>query len=54
MALLLARTRSLGDGQVAAWDLDADPASVSRARSSVAQQLIAWGLEDIGLTTRAR
>ncbi|WP_248506265.1 SpoIIE family protein phosphatase [Streptomyces sp. D2-8] len=50
-ALLLARTRSLGDDQIAAWDLDADPATVAGARSSVARQLTAWGLEDLGFTT---
>lgn len=51
VALLLARTRALGDGQVAAWDVDADPAAVARARRSVARQLAAWGLDDLGFVT---
>ncbi|MFJ7116467.1 SpoIIE family protein phosphatase [Streptomyces albogriseolus] len=51
VALLLARTRTLGDGQVAAWDLDADPAIVTEARASVTRQLAAWGLDDLDFTT---
>ncbi|MQY40505.1 hypothetical protein SRB17_85380 [Streptomyces sp. RB17] len=51
VALLLARTRALGDGQVAAWELDADPAAVAGARSNVTRQLTAWGLEDLEFTT---
>ncbi|MEU6142774.1 SpoIIE family protein phosphatase [Streptomyces sp. NPDC047081] len=50
VALLLARTRTLGDGQVAAWDVDADPAAVSGARSSAVRQLTAWGLEELDFT----
>ncbi|MEU6912485.1 SpoIIE family protein phosphatase [Streptomyces olindensis] len=46
-ALLLARTRALGDHQVAAWDVDADPAAVARARSSAVRQLSSWGLGDL-------
>ncbi|KND23253.1 MULTISPECIES: ATP-binding SpoIIE family protein phosphatase [Streptomyces] len=51
VALLLARTRALGDTQVAAWDVDADPAAVTRARSNAARQLTAWGLEELDFTT---
>ncbi|MGW0191400.1 ATP-binding SpoIIE family protein phosphatase [Streptomyces sp. NPDC003362] len=51
VALLLARTRTLGDGQVAAWDLDADPAIVAGARLSVARQLTSWGMDDLDFTT---
>nr|AGZ94055.1 magnesium or manganese-dependent protein phosphatase [Streptomyces sp. MMG1612] len=51
VALLLARTRALGDGQVAAWDVGADPAAVAQVRSSAARQLAAWGLEELGFTT---
>ncbi|MGW5773240.1 ATP-binding SpoIIE family protein phosphatase [Streptomyces longwoodensis] len=50
VALLLARTRALGDDRVAGWDLAADPAEVSRARSRVAAQLRRWGLEDLEFT----
>jgi GAF domain-containing protein/anti-sigma regulatory factor (Ser/Thr protein kinase) len=47
VALLLARTRALGAEQVADWDLEADPAAVSRARANVARQLAVWGLEEL-------
>ncbi|MEV4859476.1 ATP-binding SpoIIE family protein phosphatase [Streptomyces ossamyceticus] len=47
VALLLARTRTLGAEQVADWDLEADPAAVSRARANVARQLAVWGLEEL-------
>ncbi|MFF5754260.1 SpoIIE family protein phosphatase [Streptomyces longwoodensis] len=50
VALLLARTRALGDGRVAGWDLAADPAEVSRVRSRVAAQLRRWGLADLEFT----
>ncbi|MEV3971421.1 SpoIIE family protein phosphatase [Streptomyces sp. NPDC050698] len=50
-ALLLARTRTLGDHQVGAWDVDADPAAVARARSSAVRQLSSWGLGDLGFIT---
>lgn len=50
-ALLLARTRALGDHQVAAWDVDADPAAVARARSSAVRQLSSWGLGDLDFIT---
>ncbi|MGW5480288.1 ATP-binding SpoIIE family protein phosphatase [Streptomyces sp. NPDC004008] len=51
VALLLARTHILGARQVASWDVDADPVSVSRARSDVAQQLSRWGLEEVEFST---
>jgi PAS domain S-box-containing protein len=44
VTLLLARTRSLGPGEVASWQLEADPAVVSRARSLTRRQLSRWGL----------
>ncbi|MEU6882193.1 SpoIIE family protein phosphatase [Streptomyces sp. NPDC046712] len=50
-ALLLVRTRSLAAGQVAAWDLPADPSVVARARVMTARQLAAWGLEELAFTT---
>ncbi|MFI6356325.1 SpoIIE family protein phosphatase [Streptomyces sp. NPDC050743] len=50
VALLLARTNGLGDRQVVTWELEADPVAVSRARSSVSEQLTAWGLEDLDFT----
>jgi PAS domain S-box-containing protein len=45
VALLLARTRSLGPRQVASWDLPADPAAVSGVRALAVAQLTEWGLE---------
>ncbi|WP_369251197.1 SpoIIE family protein phosphatase [Streptomyces sp. R41] len=51
VALLLARTHTLGDRQVATWDVGADPAEVARARASVSQQLTTWGLEELDFTT---
>ncbi|MHA5054899.1 ATP-binding SpoIIE family protein phosphatase [Streptomyces sp. SD15] len=50
VALLLARTHALGDGQVATWDVDADPAEVARARANVSEQLTTWGLEELDFT----
>ncbi|MFG2645039.1 SpoIIE family protein phosphatase [Streptomyces sp. NPDC048370] len=50
-ALLLVRTRGLAAGQVAVWDLPADPAVVARARVMAARQLAAWGLEELAFTT---
>ncbi|MEV6056585.1 SpoIIE family protein phosphatase [Streptomyces sp. NPDC052107] len=50
VALLLARTKGLGNRQVVTWELEPDPAAVSRARSSVSEQLTAWGLEELVFT----
>ncbi|MDF3291423.1 SpoIIE family protein phosphatase [Streptomyces silvisoli] len=50
-ALLLARTRVLGEHQVAVWELPADPEKVGRVRSAVAAQLAQWGLEELAFTT---
>ncbi|MFK0022756.1 SpoIIE family protein phosphatase [Streptomyces sp. NPDC090798] len=51
VALLLARTHALGSRQVASWDVEADPAAVSRARANVSQQLTTWGLDELDFTT---
>ncbi|MFF4347049.1 SpoIIE family protein phosphatase [Streptomyces sp. NPDC001530] len=51
VALLLARTHTLGDRQVATWDVGADPAEVALARASVSEQLTTWGLEELDFTT---
>ncbi|MGW4755602.1 ATP-binding SpoIIE family protein phosphatase [Streptomyces chartreusis] len=47
VALLLARTRSLGADRVATWELEADPAVVAPARSDVSRKLTDWGLEEL-------
>ncbi|MFI5798710.1 SpoIIE family protein phosphatase [Streptomyces sp. NPDC051677] len=45
--LLLARTRALDVGQVAGWDLIAEPAVVAHARKLADDQLLAWNLADL-------
>ncbi|MCG0285065.1 SpoIIE family protein phosphatase/ATP-binding protein [Streptomyces sp. PSAA01] len=51
IALLVARTHLLDPGHVAEWELPSDPAAVARIRNEAAEQLAAWGLEDIAFTT---
>jgi serine phosphatase RsbU (regulator of sigma subunit)/anti-sigma regulatory factor (Ser/Thr protein kinase) len=51
VALLVARTHSLGADHVAQWDLPSDPAVVSRARVAVTGRLAAWDLDDLAFTT---
>ncbi|GAA4894888.1 SpoIIE family protein phosphatase [Streptomyces coeruleoprunus] len=51
VALLLARTRALGSGQVATWDLPPDPAQVASARQFATDQLTAWGLDEAAFVT---
>ncbi|MFI9822758.1 SpoIIE family protein phosphatase [Streptomyces sp. NPDC052013] len=51
VALLMARTKRLAAGQVAVWDLPADPAVVAEARRTVVRQLTQWGLEELVFTT---
>ncbi|WP_327242065.1 ATP-binding SpoIIE family protein phosphatase [Streptomyces sp. NBC_01320] len=51
IALLVARTRTLDDSQVAAWDIDSDPVEVARARKLTTGQLGLWGLEETAFVT---
>lgn len=51
IALLVARTRALGAGQVAEWDVESDPAAVHRVRAAVCAQLVEWQLESLTDTT---
>ncbi|MFM9676306.1 SpoIIE family protein phosphatase [Streptomyces brasiliscabiei] len=51
VALLVARTHTLGPERVAQWELPGDPAVVARARASVTAQLSAWGLDALTFTT---
>ncbi|WP_298562472.1 SpoIIE family protein phosphatase [Streptomyces luteogriseus] len=51
VALLMARTKRLGTGQVAAWELPSDPAVVADARRTATRQLAHWGLEELAFTT---
>jgi anti-sigma regulatory factor (Ser/Thr protein kinase) len=49
--LLLARTRVLGENQVASWSLAGDPSAVANARDLARAQLSAWGLGELEFTT---
>ncbi|AOR35680.1 protein phosphatase [Streptomyces fodineus] len=51
VALLMARTRLLGDDRVAAWNLAADPTVVADARKEATRQLTEWGLQELAFTT---
>jgi len=51
VALLVARTHAMESGQIATWDLPADPAIVADARKRVAAQLAGWGLDDLAFVT---
>jgi anti-sigma regulatory factor (Ser/Thr protein kinase) len=51
VALLMARTRRLGAGQVASWELPADPAVVADARKAACRRLTDWGLDELAFTT---
>ncbi|MFJ6071293.1 SpoIIE family protein phosphatase [Streptomyces sp. NPDC093065] len=51
VALLLARTRALGEDRVRTWDVTPDPAGVAATRRSVGEQLTAWGLDDTAFVT---
>ncbi|WP_328582483.1 SpoIIE family protein phosphatase [Streptomyces sp. NBC_00370] len=50
VALLLARTRSLGPEHVVSWELANDPAVVTEARALAVGQLKRWGLEALSTT----
>ncbi|MFJ8152616.1 SpoIIE family protein phosphatase [Streptomyces sp. NPDC094468] len=50
-ALLLARTTSFPDSDVAVWEIPGDPAAVREARALANRQLDAWGLEDLRFAT---
>ncbi|MFF4545697.1 SpoIIE family protein phosphatase [Streptomyces sp. NPDC001406] len=51
IALLVARTRVLGPGQVAEWAVECDPAAVRRVRAAVSARLMEWELEALVDTT---
>ncbi|MEU7242883.1 SpoIIE family protein phosphatase [Streptomyces sparsogenes] len=51
IALLVARTRVLGPGRVAEWDVERDPTAVRRLRAAVSARLTEWELEDLVDTT---
>ncbi|MER7578122.1 SpoIIE family protein phosphatase [Streptomyces sp. NPDC126514] len=51
VALIVARTRVLGEDRVAEWHVPADTAAVSDLRASVTRQLVDWDLEELTFTT---
>lgn len=51
IALLVARTRTLGADQVAEWEVPSDPAAVGEVRSQVTRRLGEWGLDELAFTT---
>ncbi|MFF8574479.1 SpoIIE family protein phosphatase [Streptomyces sp. CA-100214] len=51
IALLVARTRTLGPDHVAEWQVPSDPAAVGEVRSQVTRQLTEWGLDDLAFST---
>jgi anti-sigma regulatory factor (Ser/Thr protein kinase) len=50
-ALLIARTHGLDAGQVACWDVAADPVAVAEARDLAVRKLAEWGLDELRFTT---
>ncbi|GHF59901.1 hypothetical protein GCM10010218_46820 [Streptomyces mashuensis] len=51
VALLLARTRTLGADRVASWTLPGEPGSAARARELASRQLTDWQLEEMVFST---
>ncbi|MGW3623069.1 SpoIIE family protein phosphatase [Streptomyces sp. NPDC000880] len=50
-AVLIARTHRLAPGNVATWPLPEDPIAAGQARGHVREQLAAWHLEQLEMTT---
>ncbi|MCX5010893.1 SpoIIE family protein phosphatase [Streptomyces sp. NBC_00555] len=51
VALLIARTRTLGPDRVAQWDVPFEPSAVGAVRNAAARKLDEWGLEELGFAT---
>lgn len=51
IALLVARTRLLGPGSVADWEVPSDPAAVAPVRAACLEMLASWGLTAVQFTT---
>ncbi|WP_208948756.1 SpoIIE family protein phosphatase/ATP-binding protein [Streptomyces subrutilus] len=51
VALLVARTRTLGPDRVAQWDVPPDPSAVGVVRNAAAGKLEEWGLGELGFAT---
>ncbi|MGO4758470.1 ATP-binding protein, partial [Streptomyces sp. 2MCAF27] len=50
-ALLIARARSLSPGQVVSWHLPDGPIAAAEARHRATEQLSAWSLDELSMTT---
>ncbi|GEB55323.1 SpoIIE family protein phosphatase/ATP-binding protein [Streptomyces gardneri] len=51
VALLIARTRTLGPDRVAQWDVPFDPSEVGATRDRASRQLEEWNLQELAFTT---
>ncbi|MFE4969503.1 SpoIIE family protein phosphatase [Streptomyces sp. NPDC056660] len=51
IALLLARTHALGADDVVSWEVPVDPAAVADVRARAARQVVAWGYDELAMTT---
>ncbi|MER7834676.1 SpoIIE family protein phosphatase [Streptomyces sp. NPDC096040] len=51
IALLLARTHALGADDVVSWDVPVDPAAVADVRARAVRQVVAWGYDELAMTT---
>uniref|UniRef100_A0AAU2K0W1 SpoIIE family protein phosphatase n=1 Tax=Streptomyces sp. NBC_00049 TaxID=2903617 RepID=A0AAU2K0W1_9ACTN len=51
VALLIARTRTLGPDRVAHWEVPFLPSEVGAARNAAAKKLDEWGLTELGFAT---
>ncbi|MGW1767558.1 SpoIIE family protein phosphatase [Streptomyces sp. NPDC002073] len=51
VALLVARTRSLGPDRVAEWEVPFEPSAVGEIRNAAARRVDAWGLSDLAFAT---
>jgi PAS domain S-box-containing protein len=52
IALLLARTHTLGDDHVVSWEVPVDPAAVSDMRARATRVVETWGLGELTMTTQ--
>ncbi|MEV8531529.1 SpoIIE family protein phosphatase [Streptomyces sp. NPDC051211] len=51
VALLIARTRTLGPDRVAQWDVPFHPSEVATVRNAAAKKLDQWGMPELAFTT---
>ncbi|MEU0965983.1 SpoIIE family protein phosphatase [Streptomyces sp. NPDC005917] len=51
IALLLTRTHALGADHVVSWDVPVDPAAVADVRARAVHQVVAWGYDELAMTT---